>query len=487
MITWMQTHKKWLIITIWIATIAFVGAGFVGWGAYSYGKREDTVAKVKDTEISVRDVQDIYSQMFNQLNQAMNGKLDEATAKSLGLEKSAFQRALTRAILIQFAKDNGLYVTDDEIAKTIISMPQFQENGKFSKKFYNLFLRQSRLKPKQYEANLRKDLLIQKILTALSLPASETTIKTIADAIFMEDRISIKTLYAPTVSVSDDEVKKFWKQNKDNYKSKLSYNIGYFYVSLNGEVTESEIGNYYEEHKLEKYVDKNGKILPLEKVKERVKKDLLAKKRKKDAILTMKKLKKGELKFLIAENIGLKNNYISDELMNKLVQTKFLKPVLTEKGWLIAKLLKENQPKTLPFEKAKEMAKKDLIIKKKKEILTKLAKSKLDSFKGRDLGFIGRDDINRIKLKTEESATLIENIYNSETPRGFVLLPSNNPNKVVLFRITEQKLLNKSKYEKFSKNIGDSANQMKQQLLEKQLIDKLTKIYQAQIKMYMKI
>ena len=265
MITWMQTLKKWLIITIWIATIAFVGAGFVGWGAYSYGKREDTVAKVKDTEISVRDVQDIYSQMFNQLNQAMNGKLDEATAKSLGLEKSAFQRALTRAILIQFAKDNGLYVTDDEIAKTIISMPQFQENGKFSKKFYNLFLRQSRLKPKQYEANLRKDLLIQKILTALSLPASETTIKTIADAIFMEDRISIKTLYAPTVSVSDDEVKKFWKQNKDNYKSKLSYNIGYFYVSLNGEVTESEIGNYYEEHKLEKYVDENGKIKDEEK------------------------------------------------------------------------------------------------------------------------------------------------------------------------------------------------------------------------------
>jgi len=42
MITWMQTHKKWLIITIWIATIAFVGAGFVGWGAYSYGKKEDT-------------------------------------------------------------------------------------------------------------------------------------------------------------------------------------------------------------------------------------------------------------------------------------------------------------------------------------------------------------------------------------------------------------------------------------------------------------
>ena len=34
MITWMQKHRKYLVVTIWVSTIAFVGAGFVGWGAY---------------------------------------------------------------------------------------------------------------------------------------------------------------------------------------------------------------------------------------------------------------------------------------------------------------------------------------------------------------------------------------------------------------------------------------------------------------------
>ena len=43
MITWMQRHKKWLVITIWISTIAFVGAGFVGWGSYEYGKQGGVV------------------------------------------------------------------------------------------------------------------------------------------------------------------------------------------------------------------------------------------------------------------------------------------------------------------------------------------------------------------------------------------------------------------------------------------------------------
>ncbi len=46
MITWMQKHKKWLIVTIWISTIAFVGAGFVGWGSYDYGKSDSAVAIV---------------------------------------------------------------------------------------------------------------------------------------------------------------------------------------------------------------------------------------------------------------------------------------------------------------------------------------------------------------------------------------------------------------------------------------------------------
>jgi peptidyl-prolyl cis-trans isomerase D len=304
----------------------------------------------------------------------------------------------------------------------------------------------------------------------------------------MEDKIEIKTIFAPKISVSDDEVKKFWEQHKGEYKSKLSYNIGYFYVTLDGEVTEEELLNFYNEHKLDKYSDNNGKILSFETVKEKVKKDLLAKKRKKDAILTMKKLKKGELQFIKVENVELQNKYLPEHLMEKLVKNRFLKPVLTEKGWLIAKLFKENTPQILSFDEAKEMAKQGLIIKKKKESLIKLAKSQLESFKGDKLGFVGREDINKLKkLQTDEGATLLETIYNSEKRAGYLLLPVNNPNKVVLFKITEQKLLNPSKSEKFKDNIINSANQMKQQLLEKMLIEKLTKMYQAQIKIYMKI
>jgi len=66
MITWMQRHKKWLVITIWISTIAFVGAGFVGWGSYEYGKQGGAVAVVGDREVSVEEYQQEYSNLYDQ-------------------------------------------------------------------------------------------------------------------------------------------------------------------------------------------------------------------------------------------------------------------------------------------------------------------------------------------------------------------------------------------------------------------------------------
>ena len=58
MITWMQKHKKYLVVTIWVSTIAFVGAGFVGWGAYDFNKsRATSIAKVGNIDISYQRFQ----------------------------------------------------------------------------------------------------------------------------------------------------------------------------------------------------------------------------------------------------------------------------------------------------------------------------------------------------------------------------------------------------------------------------------------------
>ncbi|NPA55128.1 MAG: hypothetical protein GXO40_02055 [Epsilonproteobacteria bacterium] len=487
MITWMQTHKKWLIITIWIATIAFIGAGFVGWGAYSYGKKQDEVARVKDTSIRVKDIQTIYSNMFNQLNQMMGGKLDEATAEQFGLKKAAFNEALKRAMLIQFAKDNGLYVTDEQLAQELLSIPAFQRNGKFSKKMYKMFLANAHLTPEEFENNLKKDMLVQKILKAISLPATPMLIDTIGSLMFMEDKLTIKTIQAPKISVTPEELQKYYQLHKEQYKSKKDYDIGYYYVPLNAKVNEEEMQAYYQAHDT-KYTDENGKILPFAQAKDKVKFDLLAKKTKREAIITMKKLKKGQMKFNIAQHVGMNNTYIEVPLMQKLIQTKFLKPTLTPKGWLIAKLIKVNLPTVLPYDKAEALVKAQLLVVKRINALKALAKQNLDFKDGIELGYVGRDDVNKIKsLSIDEAVAFLQSVFNHQTPKGFVLLPAMNPSKAVLYHITEQKLLDKDKFTKHKNIVIKNADTLKGNALNTDLIKALQNLYQTQIKIFMKI
>ena len=88
MITWMQRHKKYLVVTIWISTIAFVGAGFVGWGAYDLNKdRAASVAKVGHRSISVQEFQSAYANHFAMYNNLLGGKLTQEQAEQMGLDK----------------------------------------------------------------------------------------------------------------------------------------------------------------------------------------------------------------------------------------------------------------------------------------------------------------------------------------------------------------------------------------------------------------
>ena len=90
-------------------------------------------------------------------------------------------------------------------------------------------------------------------------------------------------------------------------------------------------------------------------------------------------------------------------------------------------------------------------------------------------------------LSVNEASIFLTSLFNSKTPNGYVLLPQEAPTKVILFKITEQKLLNISKYDKLKKIVVVSANKLKIEQLNKNLIKELERIYQSQIKIFMKI
>ncbi|WP_457560157.1 peptidylprolyl isomerase [Caminibacter sp.] len=443
MIEWMQKHRRWLVITIWVATIAFIGAGFVGWGQFQFGKSGNNVAKVGNTEVTIKDWQQAYNQIFQQFNNAMGGKLDEATAEKLGLKKLALQKAIQNAILREYAKNLDLMVTDDDVAKKIL---EYFKN----KKTYMTYLRNTGQNAKDFETQLRKQILVEKLLNFLHIKPSTTELLTIASALYNADNLNIKILNKENIkiSLSEEEIKKFWEKNKNKYLTPEKYKIAYVEIPLDENISDDVLKNYYEENKIN-YKNSNGEIMSFEKAKNFVKKDYLAHKLRKEAIIAYKNLKNSKGTFLI-RTVTFNNDIIPETQMQTLIKEGYIKPFINNNAYITAKLLEEIKPKPLTFAQAKPQVIEDLLKIKSTQALIAQAKKLVNNFNGENIGFVTKFDPQKIKsLPINLAQQFLFREFSKQKPNGYVLLPSEkSPQYAVLYKILAQKLLDKQKYEK---------------------------------------
>ena len=192
MITWMQRHKKYLIVTIWISTIAFVGAGFVGWGQYSYGDKAGAVAKVGSVEITMGELQKSYSNLYGQYNKMFQGNFDEEKAKSFGLQAQALKQLTNQALILNLAASYDLSISDSELLAALTSQDFFFQDGVFNKEIYKQVLSRNNLTVQEYEADFKKQLLVQKTFKLLPVETSTNEADILNTIMKISDKINYK-------------------------------------------------------------------------------------------------------------------------------------------------------------------------------------------------------------------------------------------------------------------------------------------------------
>ncbi len=478
MIDWMQTHRKWLIITIWIATIAFVGAGFMGWGQFRLGKKQSIVAEVKNTEVTIKDWQNAYTQIFNRVNKQMGGTLDDATAKKLGLKKLALQKAVQDAILRQYAKDLGLYVTDKEMAKKIIDVFG-------SDKIYKRYLRNARMEASDFEKSLRKQLLIEKLFSFLNIKPAKAELLSTASALYDSDNVDIQIIKRSNLSINlnEEEIKQYWQKNKNHFLSNKQYKIVFVKIPLKTNASDEKLKDFYNENKLN-YKNVKGEIIPFKKALDKVKIDYAAQHLKKEAVFAYKKLKTNNGNYNIT-TVNEHNSLIPQDKMKTLKQNGYLKPFIYNDAYIIAKLIEEIKPKPLTFEKAKAYVTEELMNRKTNNKLVEISKKEYKTFKGQNIGFVTKFDMNKIKnLSVEYATQFLQKVFVSQNPNYFILIPQNNPKISILYRIKEQKLLDNKEYTKNKKIIYNISKNILQIELFNNLLQSLQEKYR--IKVYVK-
>ena len=255
MITWMQKHRKYLVVTIWISTIAFVGAGFVGWGAYDLNaSRASSVAKVGHRNISIQEFQSKYGQLHAYYNQLFDGQLSEKKASELGIENLALEELVNDALLLNFADDLGLGVNDEDIVKYIIADQNFHSNGKFDKELYKNTLKRARTTESEYEESLKNVILLDKLRHAINLPANAQDIDMLTASFLMQDKISMKVVEASAdeIKIDEDAVKKLWEEHKNEYKTMTEFKLDTKFIpAISSDANTNELTEFYNENKNE--------------------------------------------------------------------------------------------------------------------------------------------------------------------------------------------------------------------------------------------
>jgi len=486
MISWMQKHNKYLVWTIWIATIAFIGAGFVGWGSYSFGSKAGNVAKVGDVEIKQSQLNMVYSNIYSNVNQQLKGKLDEEKAKKLGLVQRAFSILSTQAKLINFAKDAGLVVSDKELSENIENMPIFQKDGKFNKEIYNNYLSSQRLKARDLEATLKNDMLVAKTLKLLEVPALPLEAEAFAASMNVADKINYKVLSNADISYVPNEakLKAFWESQKENFLTDKKYNLSFVWTpSKDATFTPEELKDYYAANSFN-YTNAQGKQFTFEEAKELATKDLKLKKTKKAAQKAYIAFKKGELASSETMTLPVGDLKLTPAIWKELATKStgdILKPKIVGDQYVTLKINTIKEPQVMTYEEAKNKVSKLYEAQVKKEALLKLSETTLKHFNEQNTtttNFVTLNKFDNLKpLNSQESLQFLQKLFTSNKEKGIISLSD----KVIVYNISEQKIL--SKDENQTDFIKQTVNQVKKKTFESNLLKMLDSKYPTEVYM----
>ncbi|RDU74111.1 hypothetical protein CQA57_03200 [Helicobacter anseris] len=480
MLEWMQKHKKYLVVTIWISVIALISAGMVGWNPSGFSLTGDNIAKVGKIKINQQEFQNSYQRVFNEYNQLLGGQLDLEQAKSFGIEQIALRQLIQKAQLQNFAYDLGLRVSNQEVITTITQDKTFFSNqGIFDEQIYRRLLKENNLSIKFFEQSIKDALLIQKLLTLFSPNITELEQKTIGSTIQLTDTIEYKMIETSPLKqkITSQQIQDFWEKNKEQYKKDAEAKIKAVLIDIRQQpFTLKDLQQFYNEDKT-LYLNENGELPSFEKVKEKVQYDFQLQEAKKQAIKMNQKLKEEGFSNLKSQEIVISiNQNISEELSNQLSNTPengFIKPTLYNENFYIIGEILNFKPQSI---KTLQEAKKEVVSTLEKSLqfeeLKEEAQKQLDSFSGKVITINNLNPISIEELDKNQVQFIIHQIFASQNTQGIIMLDS----RAFLYRITKQVLP-----QDIPDNLIKLVQDTKSQFIDKTLMHFLENKYPAKI------
>ncbi|GMB91742.1 peptidylprolyl isomerase [Helicobacter ailurogastricus] len=436
MISWMQKHKKYLVVTIWISTIAFVAAGMIGWGQYNFSLASGGVAKVGQISITQEELAREHKQLLDIYSQSIpNFKdLSEKEIKALGIERSALNILINQALLKNLALDLGLGVSDSEVVAEIQKSELFQKDGHFDEGLYKKLLQENHYRPSAFEDSVKSTLLLKKISALFPQALTPLEQEAFMWPLKLQDRVRIEVLEPQEIPLKEESLKAYYDQHKQDYKKPTSYTLESLQISVKDNPKESVLNDYYNKHK-DRYT-LQGKPQEFSKVLKQVRQDYNQETAKEQALQKYLALKKGQIKPESATFTSLPYSEDINQKIKSMRVGEVLKPLPYNEGWVVLKLVAKDTNALESFKEARVKIAQILQTEAQIKELKKEALQKLPNFKGSDIGLLNLDFKGNIHdLGEKPSKELVSYIFKHPYKEGFTLLEGP---KAVLYKVYAQ-------------------------------------------------
>lgn len=366
---------------VWKIILALVAISFVlsGVGGYLISNHDTSAIKVNGTELSQHDYyrqyQNIYQQRAAQDPNFLTSLENPDTAKKFKQEVS--NTFISDMLKAEFAKDNNMAVSDQNIRYSIVASQVFDKDGKFDNNLYLQTLAQNGLTPDSYaklvergmiEEDINQYLLNSDILTKDEIDAGNDKLFQLRVAKIGYLNPSILT---NQLAITDKARQTYYEQNKAKFIKPESFDIEYIHLDstqlVNSDnISDVTLAQYYQDHK-DKF--SSGKKLHLAHIQVSD---------EKTANIVEDKLKAGEDFDTLAREFsqdkltadkGGDLSYVSqgefppafDTAAFSLQVGAYSEPVKLDNNYHIIKLLDVKDGETLALSKVKDLIKDEIV------------------------------------------------------------------------------------------------------------------------------
>ena len=253
----MRKHATSWLIKVACFAIVIV---FIFWGGYSYTeKKASRVAVVNGSYIGLREYQNTYSNLVEQMRRQFGRQFSSELVETLNLKGQALDRLINRRLILAEAGMLEFDVSREELQNAIVSYPAFQTNGQFDSLRYQQILRSNKLTPQDFEANQREDLLINKVEQFITRGTKVLESEMLSFFHHTRDRVNLAYVqidpqdFKNQVNVDEEAVRDYFDKHRENYRLADKRNILYVrfvpqdYLA-EVEVTDQEIEEFYQLH-----------------------------------------------------------------------------------------------------------------------------------------------------------------------------------------------------------------------------------------------